>query len=390
MVEMVDLDLSNKRVLIREDLNVPLENGKVTNTKRIEAILPTLNHALKQGARIILMSHLDRPKEGIYDPHYSLAPVATSLENFIGGRVPLIKNINENFQVGCSEMVLLENIRFLTGEKENSPMLSQRLAELCDIFVMDAFATAHRKEASTYGVAEYAPIACAGPLLVSEINALQQIIKSPKKPLVAIVGGSKVSSKLPALKSLLTKVDYLIVGGGIANTFLAARGVNIGSSLYEEALIPEAKEMLAYAKTSGKLIIIPVDVVVASSFSQTAKAATKDLTEIKENDSILDVGPKTMEAILPIIAEAKTILWNGPLGVFEWDQFSSGTKTLAIAIAQSDAYSVAGGGDTLAAIDKYNIENDISYISTGGGAFLEFLEGKTLPAIEILIKRAQK
>lgn len=389
LLKMTELDLTGKKVLIRVDLNVPIEDGKVVSTKRIEAILPTIQLAKNQQAKIILMSHLGRPTAGQYDPSLSLAPVATCLEALLGQKVPLIKNLDTEIQLAPGEIVLLENVRFLIGEKENSSLLGQQLASLCDVFVMDAFATAHRKEASTYSVAQYAKVACAGPLLVSEINALQPLMKNPARPLVAIVAGSKVSTKLLILKQLLHTVDCLIVGGGIANTFLAAKGYRVGSSLYEPDLVVAANAMLQFAVDHHKQILLPTDAVVSKEFTKNAKAEVKSIEEIN-NQMILDVGPKTSQAIQKIILEAKTILWNGPLGVFEWEQFSEGTKKLAHAIAKSNAYSVAGGGDTLAAIEKYQIERDISYVSTGGGAFLEFLEGKPLPAIEILEQRNQK
>lgn len=387
MLQMLDLNLEKKRVLIRADLNVPIDQGKITSIKRIEAIIPTLKYALNQGAHVILMSHLGRPKEGVYDPAFSLQPVAHCLAQLLEREVPLIPNLDaipDTF-----DLILLENIRFCPGEKQNDPKLSQRLANLCDIFVMDAFATAHRREASTYGVAEFAKVACAGPLLVAEISALQQIMKNPARPLVAIVGGSKVSTKLSILKNILTKVDCLILGGGIANTFLAAAGDNIGLSLYEPELVPQASEMLVFAKANNKKIPLPVDVVTSKEFNQQAKATIQTLDTLSD-DMILDIGPDTQRINQEIIAQAKTIIWNGPLGVFEWDQFGEGTKSLASAIAASNAFSVAGGGDTLAAIDKYQVEKHISYISTGGGAFLEFLEGKQLPAIEILERTHQK
>jgi phosphoglycerate kinase len=390
MLKMTDLNLSNQRVLIRVDLNVPIEEGKVTSAARIEAILPTLEMALKQHARILLMSHLGRPQEGQFDPNLSLAPVAAALCNLLGQPIQFIENVDGPIDIKPGQIALLENTRFWIGEKNNDAALSKRLAKLCDIFVMDAFATAHRKEASTYGVAEFAPVACAGPLLMAEINALRPIMRNPKRPLLAIVGGSKVSTKLSVLQHLLAQVDYLIVGGGIANTFIAAQGFSVGGSLYEPDLIPEAQQLLKEAKQNGKTILVPVDVRVANHFSKEASAECKMVNDINQNELILDVGEKTSAQIRDIVQTASTILWNGPLGVFEWDQFGEGTKSLAKAIAASPGYSVAGGGDTLAAIEKYHIENDISYISTGGGAFLEILEGKTLPAIAILEQRAEQ
>ncbi|MBA2653625.1 MAG: phosphoglycerate kinase [Gammaproteobacteria bacterium] len=387
-LKMADLDLNNKQLLIRVDLNVPIENGKITSTTRIEAILPTIQMACQQNAKVILMSHLGRPKEGYYDADFSLAPVATYLSERLGQPVKLIDKL-DTIALQPGQVVLLENIRFMQGEKENSALLGKKLGDLCDIFVMDAFATAHRKEASTYSVAEHAPVACAGPLLVSEMDALQQILKQPAKPLVAIVGGSKVSTKLSILKNILKDVDVLIVGGGIANTFLAAKGYNVGKSLYEPDLIPQAIEMLNFAEQNNKTIALPEDVVVAKDFSSEAKAVILDIDQITD-EFILDIGPRTIKRLLPIIQNAKTLLWNGPVGLFEWEQFSGGTEALAKAIANSQAYTVAGGGDTLAAIEKYHVKDSISYISTGGGAFLEVLEGKKLPAIAILERRNEK
>jgi phosphoglycerate kinase len=385
MLKFSDIDLSGKRVLIRADLNVPIENGQITSTTRIKAILPTLKIALEQNSAIILMSHLGRPKEGQFDAALSLQPVATCLSDYLGQPINLVQSLDQ-VTVAPGQVVLLENTRFLVGEKENDPALGQRLAALCDVFVMDAFATAHRKEASTYGVAQYAPLACAGPLLVSEIEALSKVMQSPKRPLVAVVGGSKVSTKLMVLKNILSQVDCLVLGGGIANTFLAAQGYSVGKSLYEAALVPEAQAMLSYAKEHNKTIPLPSDVVVATEFSAQADAVHKSIEDVSSDDMILDIGPQSSEQLQNIILNAGTILWNGPLGVFEFDQFGEGTKSLALAIAKSHAFSIAGGGDTLAAIEKYQVDEDISYISTGGGAFLEFLEGKTLPAIAILEK----
>jgi phosphoglycerate kinase len=368
---------------------VPLEDHRVTSTKRIDAIIPTIELAVHQGAKVILISHLGRPKEGQFDPNLSLAPVADCLSTKLNQPVSLVKNFRVGFQLEAGQVVLLENIRFEKGEKENSQVLAQELANLCDIFVMDAFATAHRKEASTYGVAEFANVACAGPLLISEINALRQIMHKPARPLVAIVGGSKVSTKLAILTNILKIIDCLIVGGGIANTFLVAKGYSVGESLYEPELLDSAREMLSFADKNHQQILLPVDVVVGSEFSKNAIAEIKPVDAIGD-EMILDVGPKTSQMVSQVISSAKTVLWNGPLGVFEWEQFEQGTKKLADAIAKSSAYSVAGGGDTLAAIEKYHIEKDISYISTGGGAFLEFLEGKQLPAVDILERRNEK
>jgi phosphoglycerate kinase len=385
-IEMSDLDLASKQLLIRVDLNVPIENGKVTSFKRIEAILPTIHMGFDQGARILLVSHLGRPKEGEFDPEFSLAPVAKCLSELLNMPVRFIKDLPDQLVLNKGEVALFENVRFLKGEKENSSVLGKRLAGLCDIFVMDAFATAHRKEASTYSVAQEAKIACAGPLLVAEVGALDNIMAKSRRPLVAIVGGSKVSTKLLALQHLITRADSLIVGGGIANTFLAASGYPIGKSLYEPELVPEAKAMLLYAEENNKKIPLPEDVIVAKEYSKEAEPITKQVGDIND-EMILDIGPKTLVTLSSLLINAKTILWNGPVGVFEWDQFGEGTKALAEAVARSDAYSVAGGGDTIAAIEKYHVQDEISYISTGGGAFLEYLEGKSLPALEILARR---
>jgi phosphoglycerate kinase len=385
-IEMSDLDLASKQLLIRVDLNVPIENGKVTSFKRIESILPTIHMGLNQGARILLVSHLGRPKEGEFDPEFSLAPVAKCLSELLNMPVRFIKDLPDQLVLNKGEVALFENVRFLKGEKENSSVLGKRLAGLCDIFVMDAFATAHRKEASTYSIAQEAKIACAGPLLVAEVDALDKIMAKSRQPLVAIVGGSKVSTKLLALQHLITRADSLIVGGGIANTFLAASGYPIGKSLYEPELVPEAKAMLLYAEENNKKIPLPEDVIVAKEYSKEAKPITKQVGDIND-EMILDIGPKTLVTLSSLLINAKTILWNGPVGVFEWDQFGEGTKALAEAVARSDAYSVAGGGDTIAAIEKYHVQDEISYVSTGGGAFLEYLEGKSLPALEILARR---
>jgi phosphoglycerate kinase len=384
---MTDLPLSGKRVLIREDLNVPVKNGKVTSDLRIQASLPTIQHALSAGAAVILMSHIGRPVEGEYNEEFSLKPVADHLAELLGKPVRLEKNWLNGLKIAPGEVVLCENVRFNVGEEKNSDELGQKMAALCDIFVMDAFGTAHRAQASTHSVAKFAKIACAGPLLASELDALGKALESPKHPLVAIVGGSKVSTKLTVLKNLSSKVDKLIVGGGIANTFIAAAGHKVGKSLYEPDLIPEALDIMAEAKKGGREIPIPVDVVCAKEFSEDAVATTKSITEIEDDDLILDVGPKTAEQYAGFMQEAGTIVWNGPVGVFEIRQFSKGTKLLAEAIAESEAFSIAGGGDTLAAIDKFNVNDEISYASTGGGAFLEFLEGKALPAVEILKTR---
>ena len=384
---MVDLDLSGKRVLIRQDLNVPVKNGQVTSDIRIQASVPTILKALEKGAAVILLSHLGRPVEGQYDDESSLKPVAERLASLIGKPVRLEKDWIDGVSIAPGEVVLCENVRFNLGEEKNSDELGQKMAALCDIFVMDAFGTAHRAQASTHSVAKYAPIACAGPLLGNELDALGKALETPTKPLVAIVGGSKVSTKLTVLKSLSEKVDQLIVGGGIANTFIAAAGYPVGKSLYEADLIDEAKELIAAAKKAGSDIPIPVDVVCAKEFSETAAATIKKVADVEADDLILDIGPDTAKLYAEILKSAGTIVWNGPVGVFEIEQFSHGTQSLSKAIAESTAFSIAGGGDTLAAIDKYGINDDVSYTSTGGGAFLEFLEGKELPAVAILKSR---
>jgi phosphoglycerate kinase len=385
---MVDLDLSGKRVLIRQDLNVPVKNGVVTSDLRIQASVPTIEIALAAGAAVMLLSHLGRPVEGQYDEASSLKPVADQLAKLLGKPVRLEKDWLEGITIAPGEVVLCENVRFNNGEEKNSDALGQKMAALCDIFVMDAFGTAHRAQASTHSVAKFAPIACAGPLLASELEALGKALETPAKPLVAIVGGSKVSTKLTVLESLSEKVDQLIVGGGIANTFIAAAGFPVGKSLYEADLIPEAQRLIAAAKKAGSDIPIPVDVVCAKEFSDSAIATIKKVADVEADDLILDIGPDTAKQYAEIIKSAGTIVWNGPVGVFEIEQFSHGTQTLATAIAESSAFSIAGGGDTLAAIDKYNINDQVSYTSTGGGAFLEFLEGKELPAVAILKSRS--
>ena len=380
---MQDQELRGKRVLIREDLNVPIKNGTVTSDARIRAALPTIEMALAAGARVILMSHLGRPAEGQYEKQFSLSPVAQYLSDLLGTSVALVADWREGVNLADGEVVLLENVRFNSGENANDEALSRDYAALCDIFVMDAFGTAHRAQASTHGVANYAPVACAGPLLETELRALKQALTDPVRPLVAIVGGSKVSTKLQVLESLSGEVDQLVLGGGIANTFLAASGSPVGKSLCEHELIPIAQALMQ--KTN---IPLPVDVVTGKVFSEDATACLKSADEVAEDDMIFDIGPESARQIVKILESAGTILWNGPVGVFEFDQFAEGTKTLSQAIADSTAFSLAGGGDTLAAIEKYNIEDKISYISTGGGAFLEFVEGKTLPAVEILEQRA--
>jgi phosphoglycerate kinase len=385
---MASLDLGGKRVLIREDLNVPIQDGVVTSDARIRASLPTIQAALTARARVMLMSHLGRPEEGKYREEFSLAPVARRLAQLLGVPVALKKEWLDGVDVHPGEVVLLENVRFNKGEKKDADDLARKMAALCDIYVMDAFGTAHRAEASTHGVAKYAPVACAGPLLVSELTALETALEKPARPLLAIVAGSKVSTKLTVLESLLGKVDQLIVGGGITNTFLAALGFNVGKSLYEPAMLDICKRLLEQSSKRGIAIPMPTDVVVATQFSAKAEADVKAVGTVSDNEMILDIGPDSAEALAKLIASAGTILWNGPVGVFEFAQFGEGTRTLATAIARSKAFSLAGGGDTLAAIEKYGIEDSISYISTGGGAFLEFVEGKKLPAVEILEQRA--
>jgi len=391
VLKMSDLDLKNKRVLIREDLNVPMENGKITSEQRILASLPTIKLALEKGACTLVLSHLGQPEEGKYDEEFSLKPVAERISQLLKMPVRFAKDwLGENIAVSPGELVLLENARFNKGEKKNNDDLAKKMADLCDVFVMDAFATAHRAQASTHGVAKYAKVACAGPLLVAELDALEKALEKPAHPLVAIVGGSKVSTKLQVLETLLTKVDQLLVGGGIANTFIAAAGFSVGKSLYETDFIPQAQRLLALAKEQKREIPIPTDVYVAKELRKDAPATLKNVADVAADEMILDIGPETSKRLAQIIKQAKTVVWNGPVGVFEFDQFASGTKALAQAIAESGAFSIAGGGDTLAAIDKFNVANKISYISTGGGAFLEFLQGDKLPAVAILEERAKQ
>ncbi len=387
LVTLKDLDLRQKRVIIREDFNVPMENGQITSDARIQAALPTIHYALEQEAAVILLSHLGRPTEGGGTPEFSLAPVAERLQTLLKHPVKFIVDWIDGFEIAPGEVVLCENVRFQKGEKKNDSILAKKIAKLGDIFVMDAFATAHRSEASTVGVAQFSKQACAGLLLAAEIKALTQALKNPARPLLAIVGGSKVSSKLHVLSSLLLKVNFLIVGGGIANTFLAAEGYKLGRSLVENDLIEEAKRLMILAKEKQVEIILPIDVVVAQEISATATTKIKKLTEIGNDEMVLDSGPASIALYTRAIASAATILWNGPIGVFELTPFESGTRTLSHAIANSSAFSIAGGGDTLAAIEKYAINDKISYISTGGGAFLEFIEGKNLPALQALQKR---
>ncbi len=385
---MTDQDLAGQRILIREDLNVPVTNGVVTSDARIRASLPTIQTGLTAGGRVMLMSHLGRPIEGEVDPTYSLAPIAQHLGTLLGQPVRLVCDWLDGVDVGEGEVVLCENVRFNAGEKANDESLSQKMAALCDIFVMDAFGTAHRAQASTHGVARFAPIACAGPLLAAELDALGKALDNPARPMAAIVGGAKVSTKLTVLESLATVVDQLIPGGGIANTFIAAAGFPIGKSLVEANLIGQAKKLMDDATARGSEIPVPTDVVVGKAFAADAPATIKPVAEVSEDDMIFDIGPQTAERFAQMMQDAGTVVWNGPVGVFEFDQFGEGTRVLGEAIAQSGAFSIAGGGDTLAAVDKYNIADRISYISTGGGAFLEFLEGKTLPAVDMLQQRA--
>ncbi|MDE1989635.1 MAG: phosphoglycerate kinase [Betaproteobacteria bacterium] len=389
IIRMQDLDLAGKRVLVRVDFNVPLKDGVISDDTRIRASLPGIRQALSAGARLMLMSHLGRPTEGTFDEANSLAPVARRLSELLGGQaVPLIRHwLEEEISVEPGQVVMFENVRFNPGEKKDDETLSRRMASLCDIFVMDAFGTAHRAEASTHGVARFAPVACAGPLLAAELDALGRALKDPARPLVAIVAGSKVSTKLTVLSTLSQKVDQLIVGGGIANTFLLAAGKKIGKSLAEPDLVEEARKIIDSARARGGNVPIPVDVVVAKTFSESAAATLKSVDDVADDDMILDIGPQTAAQLAKILKEAGTVVWNGPVGVFEFDQFGEGTKTLAMAIAGSKAFSIAGGGDTLAAVAKYGIADRISYISTGGGAFLEFLEGRELPAVRVLESR---
>ena len=390
VIKMTDLDLAGKRVLIRQDLNVPIKDGKVSSDKRIRASLPTIEHCIKAGAKVMLMSHLGRPTEGQPADEFSLQPVADHLGGLLGKEVKLIKDYLQNVpSVNDAEVVILENVRFNKGEMKNEDALSKAYAGLCDIYVMDAFGTAHRAQASTHGVAKYAPTACAGPLLAGELEALGKALDNPARPMVAIVGGSKVSTKLTVLESLSGIVDELIVGGGIANTFIAAQGNNVGKSLYEADLVKTAKGLSSAAQQRGGDIPVPTDVVCAKEFSESAEATLKNVSDVADDDMIFDIGPDSAKALAEMLKSAGTIVWNGPVGVFEFDQFGEGTRAISMAIAESDAFSIAGGGDTLAAVDKYDIADKVSYISTGGGAFLEFLEGKKLPAVAILEERAR-
>jgi phosphoglycerate kinase len=389
VLRMTDTDLRNKRVLIREDLNVPVQQGAVSSDARIRAALATIRYALDQHAKVFICSHLGRPKEGEADPALTLAPVAGRLSELLGKPVPLRKDWIDGIDCPAGSAVLCENVRFLKGEKQDDEQLARRMAALCEVFVMDAFGTAHRAEASTTGVARYATVACAGPLLVGELEALERALERPARPLVAIVGGSKVSTKLTVLESLLEKVDELIVGGGIANTFLAAQGTDVGKSLCETEMLDVARRLMDKARARGTQIPLPTDVVVGREFAATAHADVRPVGEVRRDEMILDIGPDSADRCSALLQKAGTIIWNGPVGVFEFEQFGEGTRAIAQAIARSKAFSLAGGGDTLAAIEKYGVEDGISYISTGGGAFLEFVEGKTLPAVAVLEQRAR-
>ena len=391
VIKMTDLDLKGKRVLIRADLNVPVKDGKVTSDARITASMATINHAIKAGARVMVTSHLGRPEEGVYSEENSLKPIADDISTKLGKPVRLIKDwVDGGFEVAPGELVLLENCRFNKGEKKSLDETSKKYAALCDVFVMDAFGTAHRAEASTHGVAKFATVACAGILLTEELEALTKALLSPARPMVAIVGGSKVSTKLTVLESLSEKCEQLVVGGGIANTFLKAAGKNVGKSLCEDDLVPTAQALMKKMTARGATIPIAKDVVVGKKFDANEPAVLKDANAVADDDMIFDIGPKSAQELADIIMKAGTVVWNGPVGVFEFDQFGEGTKTIALAIANTKAFTLAGGGDTIAAIQKYDIFDKISYISTAGGAFLEFLEGKTLPAVEILQQRAAK
>ena len=391
VIKMTDLDLKGKRVFIRADLNVPVKDGKVTSDARITASMATINHALKAGARVMVTSHLGRPEEGVYSEENSLKPVADNIAARLGKPVRLIKDwVNGGFEVAAGELVLLENCRFNKGEKKSLDETAKKYAALCDVFVMDAFGTAHRAEASTHGIAKFAPVACAGILLTEELEALTKALLNPARPMVAIVGGSKVSTKLTVLESLSEKCEQLVVGGGIANTFLKAAGKNVGKSLCEHDLVPTAQALMKKMAARGATIPIAVDVVVGKKFDANEPAVQKSADAVADDDMIFDIGPKSAQQLADIIMKAGTVVWNGPVGVFEFDQFGAGTKTIAMAIAKTKAFTLAGGGDTIAAIQKYDIYDKVSYISTAGGAFLEFLEGKTLPAVEILQQRAAK
>ncbi len=389
VLKMTELDLDGKRLFIRQDLNVPLADGKITSTKRIEASIPTLKMALQSNAQVLVVSHLGRPTEGEYNPEFSMQPVADYLAEALDYEVRFAKDWIDGVDLAPGVLTVAENVRFLKGEKKDDESLARKMAALCDIYVMDAFGTAHRAQASTHGAGKYAPKACAGPLLSAELEALDKALSEPARPLVAIVGGSKVSTKLTVLESLSAKVDQLIVGGGIANTFIAASDHNVGKSLYEAELLDTAKNLIENARKRNADIPVPTDVVCGTEFSASAKATLKAVGDVSDEDMIFDIGPESAAALAESLKNAGTIVWNGPVGVFEFEQFAAGTKTIGEAIAASDAFSIAGGGDTLAAIDKYGLADKISYISTGGGAFLEFLEGKKLPAVAMLEQRAQ-
>ena len=389
ILRMTDLDLHDQRVLIRVDFNVPLKKGVITSDKRLKASAPTLKLAAEAGAKVIVLSHLGQPEEGVFNEEFSLRPIASWLSNYFGKTIRLERNWIDGVSALPGEIVLCENVRFNQGEKKDSEELAKKMANLCDIFVMDAFATAHRAQASTHGVAKFAKVACAGPLLIAELEALNQALEQPRHPLVAIVGGSKVSTKLQLLENLLGKVDQLLVGGGIANTFMLASGLPIGNSLYEHNFVAKAKELLELAKKRGAEIPIPTDVIVAKELSETATTVVKKSTAVEASDLILDLGPETQERLATIINQAKTVVWNGPIGVFEINQFSTGTRTLALAVATSSAFTIAGGGDTVAAIEKFGVADKLSYISTAGGAFLEYLQGDQLPAVQVLEERGK-
>ena len=389
-IKLTDLDLAGKRVLIRADLNVPVKDGKVTSDARITASMPTFEHCMKAGAKVMVFSHRGRPDEGVYSEENSMAPIAADMSAKLGKEVRLIKDyLDGGFEVAEGELVLLENVRFNAGEKKDNEELAKKYAALCDVFVMDAFGTAHRAQASTHGAGKFAPVACAGLLLADELDNLAKALANPARPMVAIVGGSKVSTKLTVLEALSEKVDQLVVGGGIANTFLKAMGHNVGKSLCEDDLVDTAKALVEKMKARGANIPIAVDVVCGKEFSETAEATLKNADEVADDDMIFDIGPKSAQELADIIAKAGTVVWNGPVGVFEFDQFGEGTKTVSMAIANSSCFSLAGGGDTIAAIQKYDIYDKVSYISTAGGAFLEYLEGKTLPAVAMLEERAK-
>lgn len=389
-IRVTDLDLTGKRVLIRCDLNVPVHDGIITDDTRIKESIPTIRHAAESGAVVLVVSHFGRPEEGVFDAANSLEPVAGRLSKLLGRPVRFVQDWIDGVQAAAGDVVLCENVRFLKGEKKDNAELAQKMAKLCDVYVNDAFGAAHRAQASTHAIAQYAPVACAGMLMAAELDALEQALAKPARPMLAIVGGSKVSTKLTVLKTLADKVDHLIVGGGIANTFLLASGYNIGASLVEKDLVEDAKAILTSMQAQGRQLPLPVDVYVGKKFDANEPAVLKPVGELADDDMIFDVGPKTAAQFAELVSQAGTIVWNGPVGVFEFDQFGYGTQTLAGAIARAKGFSIAGGGDTVAAINKYAVRDQVSYISTGGGAFLEFLEGKALPAVAMLIARAQQ